>query len=416
MLRCWRARIAVRQFYARGAKRSFKCKVKTYTDLLPLAGTMLAQAAWRTVRVASGGTMAMQRACHALGAAAAPAVRAHARAYLATSASASTMASAGSGSSCKRKRVLVTGGANGIGRGIVDHFLGLGDRVAYADLVPRGDGATLGFEQPPTAQDSNAAATAGHGHGHGHGEPFFLQCDCSSAEQVEAAVAAAMTEMGVRPSLGSGHTHTHTHTHTRTHARARAHTPRKREGWVGDTVRLTADGLWCTCVGLCRVLAPSPAGGAQGLDVLVNNVGAHFEAGVPCHELSVEAWDTSQRVNLRSHFLFTKFVLRDAMVPQRHGAIVRRRCQSSARTHAVHMPACFKVLTSLAGHEPLAPNCRSGLRRSTGTKRTASTEHAVGCCACHTARHERSTLVRSTASRTGPASRATRRPRAPSSR
>lgn len=27
------------------------------------------------------------------------------------------------------------------------------------------------------------------------------------------------------------------------------------------------------------------------LDVLINNVGAHFEPGRACHELSVEAWD-----------------------------------------------------------------------------------------------------------------------------
>ena len=58
------------------------------------------------------------------------------------------------------------------------------------------------------------------------------------------------------------------------------------------------------------------------LDVLVNNVGIHVEAGKPCHEVSVQAWDRVLAVNLRSFFLFAKFCLRDAFVPQRSGAII----------------------------------------------------------------------------------------------
>ena len=60
-----------------------------------------------------------------------------------------------------------------------------------------------------------------------------------------------------------------------------------------------------------------------GLDVLVNNVGAHAQpAGLPCHEMSVESWDQVLGINLRSHFLFSKFALREAFMPQRSGCIV----------------------------------------------------------------------------------------------
>ena len=48
------------------------------------------------------------------------------------------------------------------------------------------------------------------------------------------------------------------------------------------------------------------AGMLGGLYVIVNNVGIHMEAGLPCHEVSVEAFDRVLQVNLRSYFLFSK--------------------------------------------------------------------------------------------------------------
>eukprot|EP01047_Picozoa_sp_COSAG01_P049310 COSAG01_NODE_4879_length_4656_cov_5.636384_7_plen_171_part_00 len=59
-----------------------------------------------------------------------------------------------------------------------------------------------------------------------------------------------------------------------------------------------------------------------GLDVLVNNVGVHVEAGRPCHETSVWAFDQMIAVNLRSYFVFSQLCLREAFVPARRGAIV----------------------------------------------------------------------------------------------
>jgi NAD(P)-dependent dehydrogenase (short-subunit alcohol dehydrogenase family) len=144
-------------------------------------------------------------------------------------------------------RVLVTGGANGIGRGIVDKFLRQGAKVCYADLEQRGSGALLGFGAGPDRGPGGEPPVSS--------EPHFIKCDVSDAVNVESAVTNAIETMG-------------------------------------------------------------------GLDTLINNVGIHVEAGKPCHEVSVEAYDRVMSVNLRSYFLFSKFCLRDAFVSQASGSIV----------------------------------------------------------------------------------------------
>jgi NAD(P)-dependent dehydrogenase (short-subunit alcohol dehydrogenase family) len=59
----------------------------------------------------------------------------------------------------KVARVLVTGGANGVGRGIVDRFLREGAMVAYADLTDVG--VAVGFAKPAlSAVDSRVSVVA----------------------------------------------------------------------------------------------------------------------------------------------------------------------------------------------------------------------------------------------------------------
>lgn len=144
----------------------------------------------------------------------------------------------GSNSTGQPQRVLVTGGANGIGRAIVDIFLQAGADVCYVDLVA--SGAAVGFGGASSSTPAGA---------------HFMQCDVSDPAQIERAVEKAIATLG-------------------------------------------------------------------GLDVLVNNVGIHVEAGKPCHEVSLQAWDKVIAVNLRSYFLFAKFCLRGAFVPQQSGAII----------------------------------------------------------------------------------------------
>ena len=57
------------------------------------------------------------------------------------------------------QRVLVTGGANGVGRGIVDRFVREGAMVAYADIVK--EGMTVGFAKPQFSNvDSRVSVVA----------------------------------------------------------------------------------------------------------------------------------------------------------------------------------------------------------------------------------------------------------------
>ncbi|HEY0248289.1 MAG TPA: SDR family NAD(P)-dependent oxidoreductase [Gryllotalpicola sp.] len=69
--------------------------------------------------------------------------------------------------------VIVTGGARGIGRGIVDRFLAEGSRVAALDVS---------FDEEVTAQASDRLA--------------LFECDVTDAASVAAAVAAVRTRFG----------------------------------------------------------------------------------------------------------------------------------------------------------------------------------------------------------------------------
>jgi gluconate 5-dehydrogenase len=56
------------------------------------------------------------------------------------------------------------------------------------------------------------------------------------------------------------------------------------------------------------------------IDILVNNAGATW--GAPAEDHPLPAWDKVMGVNLRSVFLFSQFIAKHSMIPQRDGRII----------------------------------------------------------------------------------------------
>lgn len=77
------------------------------------------------------------------------------------------------------KRVLVTGGASGIGAGLVDAFVGQGARVLFCDI----------------ADDAARAVVARLGPGAAHA-PLYRRCDLTDVDAVRALVAEADAALG----------------------------------------------------------------------------------------------------------------------------------------------------------------------------------------------------------------------------
>jgi len=77
------------------------------------------------------------------------------------------------------KRVLVTGGASGIGEGLVEAFVGQGARVLFFDI----------------ADDAARAVVARLAPGAAHA-PLYRRCDLTDIEAVRALVAEADTALG----------------------------------------------------------------------------------------------------------------------------------------------------------------------------------------------------------------------------
>jgi NAD(P)-dependent dehydrogenase (short-subunit alcohol dehydrogenase family) len=77
------------------------------------------------------------------------------------------------------KRVLVTGGASGIGEGLVEAFVGQGARVLFCDIADDAANAVV------------ARLTPGAAHA-----PLYRRCDLTDVDAVRALVAEADTVLG----------------------------------------------------------------------------------------------------------------------------------------------------------------------------------------------------------------------------
>lgn len=81
--------------------------------------------------------------------------------------------------SLRGKRVLVTGGASGIGEGLVEAFVAQGARVAFCDIA----------DEPAHALVARLAPGAAH-------PPVYRRCDLADVEAVRSLVAEVETEFG----------------------------------------------------------------------------------------------------------------------------------------------------------------------------------------------------------------------------
>lgn len=80
------------------------------------------------------------------------------------------------------RQVLITGGASGIGRAMVEAFVAQGARVAFLD-VDAVEGAELAAK---LGRESAARLTP----------PYFIPCDITDTRALQAAIAAAQRELG----------------------------------------------------------------------------------------------------------------------------------------------------------------------------------------------------------------------------
>jgi NAD(P)-dependent dehydrogenase (short-subunit alcohol dehydrogenase family) len=81
--------------------------------------------------------------------------------------------------SLREKVVLVTGGASGIGRSLVEHFHDQGSKVAFVDIA----------EDAGRAVADELAAKGGH-------RPFFERCDLKNIDDLDRVVKKVGEELG----------------------------------------------------------------------------------------------------------------------------------------------------------------------------------------------------------------------------
>ena len=81
------------------------------------------------------------------------------------------------------KAVLITGGAAGIGRSLVEHFVEQGARVAFLDIDENSGNELVRHLKCSGASDAKST-------------PLFLPCDITQTEKLRAAIATAEDALG----------------------------------------------------------------------------------------------------------------------------------------------------------------------------------------------------------------------------
>lgn len=81
--------------------------------------------------------------------------------------------------SLKDRRIIVTGGASGIGQSFVENFANQGARVAFLDI-----NAAAGAELVATVSATGAAS------------PYFESCDVSDVDALKASIGSAISKLG----------------------------------------------------------------------------------------------------------------------------------------------------------------------------------------------------------------------------
>jgi len=81
--------------------------------------------------------------------------------------------------SLKDRRVLITGGATGIGESLVRHFAGQGSRVAFLDM-----------------QDEAARTLCAQIAAEGHPEPIYQHCDLTELPTLQTIIADVIATLG----------------------------------------------------------------------------------------------------------------------------------------------------------------------------------------------------------------------------
>lgn len=81
--------------------------------------------------------------------------------------------------SLKDRRIIVTGGASGIGRSFVENFASQGARVAFLDMD-----AAAGAELAASVSATRSAS------------PYFEGCDVSDVDALQASIGSAISKLG----------------------------------------------------------------------------------------------------------------------------------------------------------------------------------------------------------------------------